>query len=193
MNGELGFPRGGNAGSRAFGRAVLRLFGWRLDIQLPDLPKAVITALPHTSNWDFVFAMAAILALGLRIRWFGKHTLFQGPLAPLMRALGGIPIDRGAAAGVVAQTTAAFHAHPQLILGLAPEGTRRLNREWKRGWQQIAHAAQVPVLPAYIDHRRKVVGLFEPFRTSGDYAVDLARLKSLYRPEMARHPELFGL
>lgn len=194
MDGDpLGFPRGGNALSRGFGALVLRLAGWTLEVELPSTPQAVVTAIPHTSNWDFVFGMAAILALGLRVRWFGKHTLFTGPLAPLMRALGGIPVDRSATGGVVAQTTAAFRAHPQLVLGLAPEGTRRLNRQWKSGWQQIAHAAGVPVLPAYIDHRRKVVGLFPPFRTTGDYATDLATLKSHYRLEMARRPQDFGL
>lgn len=190
---NLGFPRGGNAVSRFIGRTVLRAYGWRLEVELPALPKAVITAIPHTSNWDFVFGMAAILALGLRVRWFGKHTLFSGPLAPLMRALGGIPIDRGAAGGVVAQTTAAFRAHPQLVLGLAPEGTRHYNPRWKSGWQQIAHAAGVPVLPVYIDHGRKCIGLAPAFRTSGDYEADLTRLKSCYRRDMARNPELFAL
>lgn len=80
----------------AVGVAILRLTGWRVRVKLPDEPKMIIIVAPHTSNWDFVFGIAAIFALHLPIHWFAKHTLFQGLPGRFFRRLGGLPVDRSA-------------------------------------------------------------------------------------------------
>lgn len=185
-------PRWGNACTQALGRAVLRAFGWRLEVRLPDVPKLVVIAAPHTSNWDFVFALAAILALRVRVHWFGKHTLFRWPFRRILTALGGIAIDRSAAIGVVRQTTQQFAAHERLLIGLAPEGTRSLAPHWKSGFYQIALAAGVPIVPAYLDYRTRTIGLGPTLHPSGDYAADLETLQSFYRGVTARHPQNFA-
>ncbi|HEX9708868.1 MAG TPA: acyltransferase, partial [Candidatus Thermoplasmatota archaeon] len=70
-------PRWGGPASRALGRLALRLLGgWRVEGAIPDVPRCVIIVAPHTSNWDFVVGMAAAVALGLRVHYLGKHTLF---------------------------------------------------------------------------------------------------------------------
>lgn len=173
----------------ALGRLVLRAGGWHLAIKLPDTPKLVVIAAPHTSNWDFVFGLAAILALDLDLRWFGKHTIFKGPWGALFRALGGIPIDRSAAGGVVAQTARAFADSPQLVVGLAPEGTRSRVSHWKRGFYHLARSAQVPVAAAYIDYRRKLIGCELLFRPTGDWDADMAPVFDFYRGITAKKPE----
>lgn len=185
-------PRWGNSFSRWVGLAVLRLFGWKLDVVLPNQPKMVVIAAPHTSNWDFVFGLAAILALQIRLHWFGKHTIFRKPFKGLLVKLGGIPIDRTASVGVVEQTTQQFQQKPQLLIGLAPEGTRSLAPKWKSGFYQIANAAQVPILVAYLDYQRKVIGLGPLVQPTGDYKADLARIQAFYRGIRPRHPEKFS-
>lgn len=192
MPGKTAIPGWGNRFTRAVGRGVLRLFGWRLEIQLPNVPQMVVIAAPHTSNWDFVFALAAILALQVRVHWFGKHTLFRWPFRALLIALGGIPVDREAAGGVVRQTTQRFQQSPQLIIGLAPEGTRSRAAKWKRGFYQIAQAAQVPVVPAYLDYRRRTIGLGAMLMPSGDYAADLETLQAFYRTITPKYAENFA-
>ena len=64
---------------RRLGRLGLRLMGWRIDGQLPDLPKFVIIVAPHTSNWDFVVGLFCDLALDMEASWLAKHTIFEGP------------------------------------------------------------------------------------------------------------------
>ena len=93
----------GNRGvfARWFGRSVLSLFGWRVDGSIPDVKRILIIAAPHTSNWDFVFAMAAVLAINLRIRWLCKHTIFKPGVIWFMECLGGIPINRADPKGIV--------------------------------------------------------------------------------------------
>lgn len=186
-------PRRRNAALYWLGRAVLALGGWRLDVRLPDIPKMVLIAAPHTSNWDFVFGMAAVLKLQVDLHWYAKHTLFKTVLGPFFRWLGGLPVDRSAPGGVVRETARAFAEREQLIIALAPEGTRSHRTQWKRGFYHMATAAQVPIVVAYIDYKRKLVGIGPMFTPSGDWAHDMKPVFEFYRGMHAKRPEHFAV
>ena len=94
-------PRQGNALARAFGRAILRLGGWRVEGEFPDLPRFVIIVAPHSSAWDAVWGIAAMLAMGVRITFLAKAEAFRGPLGWLLSRIGGVPVDRKKAHGAV--------------------------------------------------------------------------------------------
>jgi 1-acyl-sn-glycerol-3-phosphate acyltransferase len=182
--------RRGNGFSRWLGRSVLRLTGWRIQGDIPDLPKMVMIGAPHTSNMDGVMAIATLTALGLRAGTMIKDTAFKGLLGSALRWFGAIPIDRRSAQGVVGQSVDAFNAADSLLLLIAPEGTRSSAPEWKRGFWLIASAANVPVLPAAIDYRRKRITFGPPVSSNGDYDSDLARVLSFYRDYSApRHAD----
>jgi 1-acyl-sn-glycerol-3-phosphate acyltransferase len=191
---ELGLaPRWGNAFTRALGTGVLRLLGWKMDVHLPsDQPHLVITAAPHTSNWDGVVGVAAIMSLGIRVNFFAKESLFRWPFGGLLAALGGVPIRRDAAHGIVEQTTELFAQKERLFIGVAPEGTRTRAPIWKSGFHRIATAAQAPVLLAYMDYGRRQVGTGPLIRPSGDYEADLERIQAFYRTITPRHPQDFA-
>jgi 1-acyl-sn-glycerol-3-phosphate acyltransferase len=184
-------PARGNAATIGLGRLALRLGGWRVEGEFPDTPKAVIIVAPHTSNWDFVWGFSIKLALGLRASFLGKHTLFWGPAGPLLRWLGGIPVDRKVAQSVVEQTADAFRASERLYLAVAPEGTRKRVSHWKSGFYRIAVEADVPILPVSLDYRNRVIGLRPVFQTTGDYERDLPQLRALFRSDMAREPDRY--
>ena len=113
---------------KTLSRQLLGLLGWTL-IEPPAHPaRAVLVGYPHTSNWDGVFALLAKLALGLDAHWVGKDSLFRWPLGTIFRKLGGIPIKRDVRNGFVAEMAAQFAAHPDFLLVIAPEGTRRLEK-----------------------------------------------------------------
>ena len=151
-------PRRGGPIRAALGRLTLRLLGWRIEGNLPDLPKLVVIAAPHSSNWDFVIGIALVFAMRLDVRFLGKAELFRGPLGTFMRWLGGIPVDRKRPDGVVEDAVARFNASQQLVLGIAPEGTRKPVTQWKTGFQRIALGAKVPIVAGYFDNARKRVG-----------------------------------
>lgn len=184
-------PRRGNALTAALGRLVLRAMGWRIEGELPDLPKFVIIGAPHTSNWDFIVAMATMFALGLRASWLGKHTLFEGLFGWYFRWLGGIPVRRDRSEGVVEDTVEAFRSRESLVVGISPEGTRKAVSQWKRGFYHIASGAGVPILPVALDYSRKAIVFLPPFHPTPDAEADLGALQALYSPAMARHPDLF--
>lgn len=184
----LGCPRRGTPRSRAFARRLLALGGWRVEGNLPDLPRFVVIAAPHTSNWDFPIGMLAMLSIGLRISWIGKHTLFRFPVTRLLHWLGGEPVDRGAAQGIVAAAIERFRTRPQWVFGVSPEGTRRPVAKWKTGFHRIARGAGVPILPVALDYRRRVLRLGALFVPTTDAEADLRELQGFYSAEMARHP-----
>lgn len=185
-------PAWGSAFSRWLGRSVLRLCGWTLALDLPAEPKLVIACAPHTSNWDGLFFVAAILASGVRVNWFAKDSLFRWPFGGLLVWLGGVPIRRDRAADVVSATTEIFAARERLWVGIAPEGTRARAPVWKSGFHRIARAANVPILTAYLDYGRKVVGTGPLIRASEDYDADLAALQAFYRGITPKCPANFA-
>jgi 1-acyl-sn-glycerol-3-phosphate acyltransferase len=182
-------PKRGNAFSRGVGRLGLAILRFRFEGSVPDVPRLVLIVAPHTSNWDFVVGLFAKLALGLRVRFMAKHTLFRGPFGSFLRWLGGIPVDRRAAVGVVEGAIETIRAAEKLYLVLTPEGTRKRVPAWRSGFYRIAHGAGVPILPVAFDYRKRAV-TFEPlFGPTGDYEADLRLLRSSFDASMAYRPE----
>jgi 1-acyl-sn-glycerol-3-phosphate acyltransferase len=173
-------PRRGNVLTKAVARGLLALFDWRVEGEFPDRPKLVAIVAPHTSNWDFIVGVLTVFALGLRARFLGKHTLFSPGLGWLMRWLGGTAVIRDTPQGAVADAAEMIAREERVILGIAPEGTRRRGAPWRSGFYNIALAAKVPILPAAFDFGRRSVRLFPVFEPTGNYEDDLARLQALY-------------
>jgi 1-acyl-sn-glycerol-3-phosphate acyltransferase len=168
-------PRRESPALRVLGRAMLGMLGWRVEGEVPDLPKFVVAVAPHTSNWDFIVGAATMFALDLRLAFIGKHTLFRGPVGALMRWMGGIPVDRSSPHGVVAASIAAFCAVERRILAIAPEGTRRRGAPFRSGFLHIARGAGVPVLLAALDYEARCVRLGPTFMPGEDIDADLRR------------------
>lgn len=176
-----------NRFTRWFGRTVLRLGGWRVVGTIPDLPRVVLIAAPHSSNWDGLWGFAAKLALGIRITVLGKQQLFWWPLSLLLRKLGVIPVDRAAPQGTVGQAAQMIVRAERLWFALTPEGTRKRVERWKTGFWKIADATRVPIVPAYFHYPDKVIGIGEPFHTTGDAQADIARIREWYRQWQGRN------
>ena len=177
-----------NAFARWLGRTVLRLGGWRMVGELPDVPKLVLIGAPHSSNWDGVWGFAAKMALGLDARILGKDTLFKVPLlGAYLRWLGVIPVDRRNAAGVAEQAAAMIRQADRLWFALAPEGTRRRVERWKSGFWKIARGADVPVLPVYFHYPDRVIGIGPLMAMGDDLAADMARVRRWYAPWKGKH------
>ncbi len=171
---------------------ILARCGWRLAGTFPDLPQVVLIAAPHSSWWDGLWGMLFKVALGLDLSFMGKRELFVGPLGWLLRRLGGIPIERAAAHGLVEQMSAKFRSQPRLWLGIAPEGTRKRVTKWKTGFWHIAHAAGVPILPIAFDYGTRRIVIGEPFTPTAHVDADIAALRAFYAPFHGRNRNVDG-
>ena len=157
-------PRRGNGLSKAVARGVLALYGWRVDGEFPDRPRMIAIVAPHTSNWDFIVGILMVFALGLRVRFLAKHTLFNPWLGWLMRWFGGMPVIRDAPQGAVAEAADMIAREERILLAITPAGTRRRGAPWRSGFYNIALAAKVPILPVAFDFGRKSLRLFPAVR-----------------------------
>lgn len=158
----------------------LKLRGWKFLGEVPPEPKYIVIGAPHTSNWDFVIYLAAISHWDFKPRYLGKHTLFEGPFGWLFRRWGGIPVDRRQPGGLIGQVSAEFDTNDQLVLVIAPEGTRGAASFWKSGFLTIAKAVGAPIVPAKVDFGNKQITLGRPMDHSGDITETMTELRAFY-------------
>jgi len=177
---------------QALAKSILRVSGWQLVGEIPNIKKAVFIAAPHTSNWDGLWFIVYKFAVDVEVRFLGKHSLFWWPLGSILLAIGCMPVDRRAAADIVPQLVEAFEREEHLFLALAPEGTRKWTPHWKTGFYRIAKAAGVPIYLAFIDYRDRKIGIGPSLPSHGNVEEDVTFLKDFYARLTGRRPELQG-
>ncbi|MGW8484372.1 1-acyl-sn-glycerol-3-phosphate acyltransferase [Microbacterium sp. NPDC055903] len=181
-------------------RALSRLFWafsrWTLTGEgAPDRPTILIGA-PHTSNWDFVLMLAIAWRLDIDVHWLGKKSLFRGWRGPIMRGLGGIPVDRDDPGRVVNDVVTQVRSGGVFGLVITPDGTRGGNEYWKSGFYRIARETGMPITLGYVDRTTMTTGLGPTMELTGDVRADMDRVRAFYsnkagvRPERRTEPRL---
>lgn len=172
---------------------MLALLRWSFNGTLPNVPKQVVIVAPHTSNWDFIIGVLVLFALDLKANWIGKHTIFTPPFNLIMEWLGGIPVNRSLPNDLVNTTRERFELQENMILGIAPEGTRRKVAKWKQGFYRIASGADVPIVCAALDYKNRTIDFGPKITPSGDYDKDFKIIRDYYAGVTAKFPEKFSL
>jgi 1-acyl-sn-glycerol-3-phosphate acyltransferase len=168
-------------------RWAIRRSGWRFVGTLPNIPKVVVIGAPHSSYWDGVWGLLMKSAMGLDLGVMIKREVLNGPFGPIVRRLGMVPIDRKAATDVVGQMVERFATREKMWLGIAPEGTRKAVKQWKSGFLRIARAANVPILPIFIDYPTKTFTLGALIETTNDTEADMTRIRGMFAGYQGRH------
>ncbi len=177
-----------------FSGFVLKLMGWKLDNNIPkESERCVLLFAPHTSAWDFVVGKLALVSLGLVSKFLIKKEAFWFPQGIIIKALGAIPIDRSNARNITDFSALQFEKYPRLSLMIAPEGTRKRNDHWKRGFYVVAQKANVPIALAYMDWKTKKGGIGKLMIPSGDYEKDLKEIQLFYTGMQGKHKGCFNL
>ena len=184
------YPRRCSNLVRLIGKTFMFLSGWKVEGNIPARNKVIIIAAPHTTNWDFVYLLGAAYQLGLNIRWLGKQSLFRFPFGGIMRALGGIAVDRSKANGMVQQVSEAIDQIAKISLVIPPSGTRFRTDYWKSGFYYIAKTANVPLICGYLDYEKKIAGLGPVLNVSSSVKGDMDRLRDFYKDKVGKYPAL---
>jgi 1-acyl-sn-glycerol-3-phosphate acyltransferase len=174
---------------RGLSRVLLKIFGWKTAGRLPRETKYVLIVAPHTSNWDLFYGIILAFALKLDARYIAKKELFRWPFSPLMKWLGGFPVDRSLSTHIVDQMVSTFNQSEKFVLALAPEGTRHRKDYWKSGFYHIALNARVPILLAFIDFGSKTGGAGPLIYLTGNLGQDMQIIRNFYLTVKGKHPE----
>lgn len=133
----------------------------------------------------------AYMALGRKAGFLMKKDWFFFPLGCIFKAIGGIPVERSRHTDMVEQVARRFDNAIHLAIAITPEATRKANKNWKRGFYHIARRAGVPIVLAYIDYRRKVIGLERVFSPTGDVDADMVAIKRYYMQFTGKNKDNF--
>lgn len=168
----------------------MKVFRWKVVGTLPPGDKFILIGAPHTSNWDFLFALAAFHLLRIDVSWIGKETLFRKPFGGIMKRLGGIAVKRGSKQGIVEQIAQRFKNAQKLIIAIAPSGTRKKKDHWKSGFYWIALNAKVPIICGYLDYRKREAGIGLSFIPTGNIVEDMNRIREFYNGIQGKYPDM---
>ncbi|MFC8799535.1 1-acyl-sn-glycerol-3-phosphate acyltransferase [Promicromonospora sp. NPDC057138] len=179
--------------SRTIRRAVARLIwavtGYRMRSEPAPTRPTVFIGAPHTSNTDFFLMLALAFEMDLKIRFLIKDSWFKGPMAGLMRSLGGIPVDRNDPASIVDEVLAAVARGEEFHLVVTPEGTRGGGSGyWKSGFYRIALKTGFPLTLGYVDGVAKVAGLGPSLQLTGDVGADMDVIRAFYKDKSGVRP-----
>jgi 1-acyl-sn-glycerol-3-phosphate acyltransferase len=167
------------------------LWGWKFDKVYPiEVKKSVIIVVGHTSNWDFPIGILLRPIIHLDTHYVAKSSLFWFPLGLLMRALGGVPVDRSKNNNFVDAVAALYEGKESFKITIAPEGTRDKVTKLKTGFYHIALKAKVPIVMCKFDYGTMNIGFSDPFYPTGDYEKDLPQMLSYYKGVTGKVPAL---
>jgi 1-acyl-sn-glycerol-3-phosphate acyltransferase len=173
---------------RRLARLIIRLSGWRVVGEVPR--EGVLVGAPHTSYWDFVLMLLVMWNGGVPPRVLMKKELFVGPLGPVLRAFGGIPVDRENPAALVRELIAQARSGRPFLLVIAAEGTRRKTEYWKSGFYRIARSANLPIALGFVDGPSRTAGFGPTLHPTGDVAGDMAQVRAFYADKRGIRPAL---
>lgn len=157
-----------------------------------EVGHSVMLAAPHTSNWDFVFALAGFWIMELDVRYFIKDTYTKSILGPLFKWTGALGVDRKARNNFVDHTISLLRENKQLVILVPAEGTRKRVEKWKTGFYHIALGAKVPISLGYLDYPKKIGGVANVFMPSGVKEDDFDHIQEIYKQFTGKHPENYN-
>ncbi|NDV58109.1 1-acyl-sn-glycerol-3-phosphate acyltransferase [Bacteroides sp. 519] len=169
-----------------------KILGWKAVFTVPKYDKSVICAAPHTSNLDLFIGKLYYGTIGKKASFMMKKEWFFFPMGLIFKAIGGIPVNRNRKTSLVDQMAKVFSEKKTFDLAITPEGTRKANSEWKKGFYYIALKAQVPIVLIGIDYKTKTITAGKSLFPSGDIDKDMIEIKSYFKGFHGKHPENFA-
>lgn len=178
---------------------LMKKAGWTISPPPPEVQRCVLLAAPHTSNWDYVFAILTMRALDVPMKVAIKDFWTRFPMGLLIKPLGGIGIQRSqqhlgsGTTGQVHMLAEVFNRYERIALIITPEGTRSTRNKWKTGFYHVAQTAKVPIVLAYADYKNKTCGFGPVLDSSTDKEQVMRAMMKFYADKTARYPENFSL
>ena len=174
-----------------YGHFLSKVMGWKITGDFPDFPKSVIIFAPHTSYWDGLIGKLYLKEIGVNHKFLSKESLFVFPLNVLMRWYGSIPVKK--TDKYIFQVSDMFDSFNELHIILSPEGTRKKNTVWKRGFYYIARRGNVPIIIGYLDYSKKQIGVLDVIYEFKNIDETMSHISQLYKNIHGKYDDKFDI
>ena len=185
---------------KTLAKLLFRLAGWKVDTNIPkEAYRSVMVAAPHTSNWDGIIVRLALWILGIPVKIAIKDYWTKFPWGILSKPAGFLGINRSPKdpnqprKSQTQQIADFFKQYDEIVMVIAPEGTRMLRKEWKMGFYHIAKMANVPIAFGYLDYDKKIAGIGGVLYPSDDMTADLKKIMDFYKKITPKCKEKFSI
>ena len=169
-----------------------KIAGWKV-CTFPPEGAGVAIAAPHTSNWDFIYALGAAILQDVKIYFSIKENLCRVPvLGRWLMWLGAMPIDRTSKGQGQVEKIKQFIDSQQgnrVFFLFTPEGTRGAVSQWKTGFYHVAQGCELPIFLAKVDYLSKETGVFHTFQLTGNKEADIRAIQASYESVQGKHPQ----
>ncbi len=171
---------------------ILKMGGWKIVGEVPNLSKMVVCFAPHTSNWDFFWGKVAASAIRFKMSFLIKEEWVKTwGIGWWLKKQGAVAVCRSKSTSLTDRLAEEFKRVDSLNLVISPEGTRKLVAEWKKGFYYIAKKAGVPILPLILDYKKKEFIIKDIFIPTNNEEADMIRFKQIFLNCTGKHPQLF--
>ena len=165
--------------------------GWSKEISISYPSKYIICLAPHTSNWDFIIGQLFARAEGIQSNFLMKKEWFIWPLGSLFKQIGGIPVERSKHTSLTDRMAEVAMQSEYFGLCITPEGTRKPNPDWKKGFYFIAQKAKLPILLFGVDYTDKKIQATKVIIPNGDIESQMQEIKEYFKDFRGKIPENF--
>ena len=175
-------------------KLVYAVNGWKIQGSMPaEIKKCVLVAVPHTSNWDFLYGSCGWTLFGLKVKYLIKKEWFRFPFKGLMKSLGGIPVDRSKQTNLVDAMAELVNNKEEIIVVMTPEGTRKKVDKWRTGFYHLALKTNSPIVLGKINYKTKMAIMGPSFMPTGNIEKDFEIIREFYKDAVGCVPENFSV
>lgn len=172
-----------------------KVSGWKLAAPVEIINQArpsVMIAAPHTSNWDFVYAIFGFWLMGIDLKYFIKDFYTRSLLGWFFKWTGAIGVDSSKRNNLVEYSVNLLKTNPKMVILVPAEGTRQRVEKWRTGFYHIAIEADVPISLGYLDYKNKIAGVGMVFQPTGNFEADMKIIEDFYKNIIGKYPELYN-
>lgn len=175
-------------------KLILKLIGWKVVLEgdVNNLDRCILVVAPHTANEEYLLGNLAYWSLGKPLKVIIKDAHTKAWYGFLVKAMGGIGIDRSQKNDLVSFVAEQFKKE-DFSLVITPEGTRSRVAKWRKGFYHMALAAKVPIVVAAGDFKHKIIYLGKKISVEDletrSYEDIMAEMEEYYKKITPKKPE----
>ena len=170
---------------------ILSTLGWKVTGAFPNVDTSVIIFAPHTSYWDAFFGKLLLMQTDIVYKFLSKKEFFKFPLKYFFQLYGSIPVSRNKE--YIDEIVSLFEESETLHIVLSPEGQLAKTDHWKKGFYYMANRANVPIVVAYIDYKKKEIGIKGVIKDTSNMKKTISEISQMYEGVVGKNSKNFLL